>query len=88
MPMWHGRATWHGPGRATLLAGSADWLPFFRPFACVDPFSPFFAGFAWFNLLPARINKTSKNLKEYLINHEKTLKITLLYELRLGEKGM
>jgi len=58
-------------GRATLLAGSAGWLPFFRLFACFNPFLPLFVGFVWFDLLPARINKTSKNLKEYLINQEK-----------------
>jgi len=39
----------------------------FRLFACFDPFSSLFAVFAWFNLLPTRINKTSKNLKEYWI---------------------
>jgi len=58
-------------GSATLLAGCARLASVFRLFACFDPFSPLFTVFTWFNLLPARINKTSKNLKKYLIKQEK-----------------
>ena len=68
VPGWHDRATWHGvavpPCWPVVPAGSRV-SAFFRLFACFGPFSPLFAGNARFNLLSARINKTSKNLKEY-----------------------
>ena len=64
------------PG-GTGLAGFARLLLFFIFSPVFDPFSLLFIALARLDLLPTKVNKTSK-----------ILKIRLLDELKSGERGM
>jgi len=40
------------------------------------------------NLLPSKVNKKSKNIKDYVNKTSEIPKIRLLFELKSGERGM
>ena len=57
-------------------------------FSSFVPLLLLFAKLARLNLLPIKVNETSKNPKDYSNKTSKILKIRLLFELKSGERGM